>query len=169
MLPSSFVFYVLSFLCVLLHPCFVVLQQGFPFPRHPLSFNAAPYVEKVPFGEPTFAAFADNSLSEETVVPLHIFQRIEKMLLFVNTQSQGKPKKFVAGRFEARSFPRNGTSALTIAKSIFYANYFVKNEWRAIPRPARLACARKNFSSARRPTPENAPCVHENPKLYSPS
>ena len=108
MLPCSFVY------DVLVLPVFFTSASssiaGLPFSRNPPSlYNAALYVDKVLSSEPIIAAYVNTLSCKKLVIPFPIFERIEKMVVFVNKQSRRKSKKFISSYFESYAGYRNRT------------------------------------------------------------
>ncbi len=136
MLPCSFVFNVLVL------PVFFTSASssiaGLPF--SPPLYNAALYVDKVLSSEPNIAAYVNTFPFKKRVIPFPIVKRIEKMVVFVNKQSQRKFKKFITSYFEFHTGFLNERGSLMYMKSTLYENF------RAIKKRCRIL--RHNHFSA---------------------
>ena len=104
-------------------------------------------------------------------------KRIEKMILFVNKQSQGKSKKIISSQFEFSPVFRNGIKGLTILKSNLYEKLRVIKKRREIYRPAQAFASREKIfrspgekaSKIRLPPPEKPTCIRSSGLRFGPS
>ena len=146
MLPSSFMFYVLD-LSMFPHLCFVVCNRA-SISHHPLSSMLPRTSTRFYRANRYFVACVNTFPLKKTVISFPISQRIEKMVFFVNKQSQGKSKKIISSQFEFPPIYRNGSKGLTIVKSNFYEKMSVRKKRREIHRLTPVFAAReKNFHS----------------------
>ncbi len=166
----------MSWICQLfLHPCFVVCNRASRSRITP-SPQCCPARRQGPI-ERTDICRLNTFPLKKTVISFPISQRIEKMILFVNKQSQGKSKKIISSEFESSPILRSGAKGLTILKSSLYEKFRVIKKRRKIYRPAQAFASREKIfrspgekaSKIGLTPPENPTCIRSSGLRFGPS